>query len=77
MEDFNENERRIYDKVKEMVADAYKRGHMDGVKSALGVEAEDAKVRRFEITPLGLIALLIIILGSIFSFGMYIGGLNV
>jgi hypothetical protein len=52
---------------------------MDGVKRALlddDTEIEGSNVRRIRITPSGLIALVIIVFGSVFSLGMYIGGLN-
>jgi len=75
----DEHEREFYNKIKGLTDNAYKIGYMAGVKSVLGddeVSKEGSNVRRIRVTPSGLIAFLIIIFGSIFSIGMYIGGLN-
>ena len=84
LEDFDinnldEKEREFYNKIKGLTDKAYKVGYMDGVKRALldeETEIEGTNVRRIHITPSGLIALLIIVFGSVFSLGMYFGGLN-
>ena len=73
----DEKEREFYNKIKGLTDKAYKAGFMEGVKSIVGEDDEEVNVRRFHITPSGLIALLIIVFGSVFSLGMYIGGLNV
>lgn len=76
----DEKEQEFYNKIKGLTDKAYKKGYMDGVKSLIsdeGVEEIDGrKVRRIHITPSGLIAFLIIIFGSVFSLGIYLGGLN-
>lgn len=71
-------ELEFYNKIKGLTDKAYKAGFMDGVSKILGddTEIEGSNVRRIRVTPSGLIALLIIIFGSVFSLGMYIGGLN-
>jgi len=77
----DEKELAFYNKIKSMTDRAYKVGYMDGVKSIINDEGNDEvdgrKIRRINISPSGLIAFLIIIFGSVFSLGMYIGGLNV
>lgn len=75
----DEKEREFYNKIKGLTDMAYKKGYMDGIKRALldeETEIEGTNVRRIHVTTSGLIALLIIIFGSVFSLGMYIGGLN-
>ena len=74
----DEKELEFYNKIKGLTDKAYKKGYMDGVKSLVGdegVEEIDGRsVRHINITPSGLIAFLIIIFGSIFSLGLYLGG---
>lgn len=75
----DEKELEFYNKIKGLTDKAYKAGYMDGVKRALlddDTQIEGSNVRRIRITPSGLIALLIIVFGSVFSLGMYVGGLN-
>lgn len=75
----DEKELEFYKKIKGLTDLAYKKGYTDGVKRALlddETEIEGTNVRRIHVTPSGLIALLIIVFGSVFSLGMYIGGLN-
>ena len=75
----DEKEREFYNKIKGLTDKAYKVGYMDGVKHILNdgdEEVEEDGIRRIRVTPSGLIAFVIIVVGSIFSFGMYIGGLN-
>jgi len=74
----DEKELEFYNKIKGLTDKAYQAGYMDGVKSVIGDDEEvsSSNVRRINVTPSGLIALLIIIFGSVFSLGMYIGGLN-
>lgn len=83
IEDFDvskldEKEREFYNKIKGLTDMAYKKGYMAGVSSVLDddVEVEGSNVRRIRVTPSMLLAVLIIVVGGIFSFGMYIGGLN-
>ena len=75
----DENERQFYNKIKGLTDNAFKVGYMAGVKSVLGDDIEEvssSKVRRIVVTPSMVLAVLIIVLGGIFSLGMYIGGLN-
>lgn len=73
----DEKEREFYNKIKGLTDIAYKKGYMAGVSSILeGNDQDDTPVRRINITPSGLIAFLIIVLGSVFSLGLYLGGLN-
>lgn len=75
----DEKEREFYNKIKGLTDKAYKVGYMDGVKSIMGddvVSEEGRRVRRVVVTPSMFLAVLIIVVGSIFSLGMYIGGLN-
>ena len=72
-------EREFFDKIKGLTDNAYKKGYMDGVKHILNdgdEEVEGDGIRRIRVTKGGLIAFLIIVFGSVFSLGMYIGGLN-
>lgn len=72
-------EREFFDKIKGLTDNAFKTGYMAGVNSILGDDDEEIdgrKVRRVMVTKGGLLAFLIIVLGSTFSLGMYIGGLN-
>lgn len=74
----DEKELEFYNKIKGLTDIAYKKGYMDGVKSLIsdeGVNEIDGRsVRRINITPSGLVAVLIIVFGSIFSLGLYLGG---
>jgi hypothetical protein len=76
----DEKEREFYNKIKGLTDMAYKKGYMDGVKSIISDDGDDevegTNVRRFRVTRSGLLAFVIIVFGSIFSLGMYIGGLN-
>lgn len=75
----DEKEQEFYNKIKGLTDKAYKVGFMAGVKSVLGddvVSEEGRRMRRVVVTPSMLLAILIIVVGGIFSFGMYIGGLN-
>jgi hypothetical protein len=75
----DEHEREFYNKIKGLTDNAYKIGYMAGIKSVLGddeVSEEGSRVRRVVVSPSMLLAVLIIVLGGIFSIGMYIGGLN-
>lgn len=72
-------EREFFDKIKGLTDNAFKMGYMAGVKSILGEDDEEIdglNVRRVMVTKTGLLAFLIIVLGSTLSLGMYIGGLN-
>lgn len=74
----DEKEREFYNKIKGLSEMAYKKGYKDGVKSLVsdeGVkEIDGRKVRRINVSPSGLIAFLIIVFGSVFSLGLYLGG---
>jgi hypothetical protein len=72
-------EREFFDKIKGLTDNAFEMGYMAGVNSILGDDDEEIdgrKVKRVMVTKGGLLAFLIIVLGSTFSLGMYIGGLN-
>jgi hypothetical protein len=71
----DEKEREFYNKIKGLTDIAYKRGYMDGIKDVVGDDGERV-VKRIVLTPSSMLAFLIILLGGIFSLGMYIGGLN-
>jgi len=73
----DEKEREFYNKIKGLTDKAYKVGYMAGIKSIVGEDDEEVSVRRINVTPSMFIAVLLIVLGGVFSFGMYIGGLNV
>lgn len=62
-------------KIKSLLDGAFKEGYMEGVKSVIGDDGERV-VKRIVVTPSSMLAFLIILLGGIFSLGMYIGGLN-
>jgi hypothetical protein len=62
-------------RIKTLLDGAFKEGYMEGVKSAIGNDGERV-VKRIVVTPSSMIAFLIILLGGVFSLGMYIGGLN-
>jgi len=72
----DEKEREFYNKIKGLTDKAYKVGYMAGIKSIVGEDDEEVSVRRINVTPSMFIAVLLIVLGGVFSFGMYIGGLN-
>lgn len=63
-------------KIKSLLDGAFKEGYMEGVKSVIDDSKSDPRIRRICVTPSGMLAFLIILLGGIFSLGMYIGGLN-
>jgi hypothetical protein len=70
-------ELEFYNKIKGLTDQAYKEGFMDGVSRVLDDDKSDSPhVRRIYVKPSMMLAILIIVLGGIFSFGMYIGGLN-
>lgn len=72
-------EREFFDKIKKLTDNAFKMGYMAGVKNILGDddgEIDGRRIKRVMVTKTGLLAFLIIVLGSTFSLGMYIGGLN-
>jgi hypothetical protein len=70
-------EREFFNKIKGLTDNAYKMGYMAGIKSLLGDdEVNGQKIKRVMITKMGLLAFLIIVLGSTLSLGMYLGGLN-
>ena len=72
-------EREFFDKIKGLTDNAYKMGYMAGVRSILGEDDEQIdgrKIKRVMVTKAGLLAFLIIVLGSTLSLGMYLGGLN-
>jgi hypothetical protein len=64
-------------RIKDMVEHAYRNGYMEGIKSVVGDDEEVRVVKRLIITPSMLLAMLLIVLGGMFSLGMYIGGSNV
>lgn len=75
----DEKELEFYNKIKGLTDKAYKVGYMDGVKRALlddDTQIEGSNVRRIRVSPSMLLAVLIIVVGGIFSLGMYVGGLN-
>ena len=77
VEQLDPQEREFFDKIKGLTDSAYKMGYMAGVKSLLGDgEVDGHNVKRVMVTKSGLLAFLIIVLGSTLSLGMYIGGLN-
>ena len=63
-------------KIKVMVENAYRNGYMEGIKTVVGDDEEVRSVKRIVITPSMVLAILLIVLGGMFSLGMYIGGLN-
>jgi hypothetical protein len=70
-------EREFFNKIKGLTDNAYKMGYMAGIKSLLGDdEVNGQKIKRVMVTKMGLLAFLIIVLGSTLSLGMYLGGLN-
>jgi hypothetical protein len=81
-EDFDINkldakELEFYKKIKGLTDQAYKAGFMEGVRCAVeDSKSDNPRVRRIYVKPSMMLAILIIVLGGIFSFGMYIGGLN-
>ena len=76
--ELSEEEQRFMDKIKNLVEQAHKEGYMDGFKAGMGKSMDDegldgVSVHRIIVSKTMLLALLIIIFGSVFSFGMYIG----
>jgi hypothetical protein len=72
-------EREFFNKIKGLTDNAFKMGYMAGIKSILGEddgEIDGRKIKRVMVTKMGLLAFLIIVLGSTLSLGMYLGGLN-
>jgi hypothetical protein len=72
-------EREFFNKIKGLTDNAFKMGYMAGVKSILGEDDEEIdghNVKRVIVTKTGLLAFLIIVLGSTLSLRMYLGGLN-
>lgn len=71
-------EQMMLDKVKGMFDDACRKAYLDGFKRGMAQSMEDEgldgiEVRRIIISKYTLLALLIIVVGSIFSLGMYVG----
>jgi hypothetical protein len=60
-------------KIKDLLDGAFKEGYMEGVKSVVSNDGERV-VKRIVVTPSSMLAFLIIVLGGVFSLGMYIGG---
>lgn len=74
-------EQILLGKVKGMFDDACKKAYLAGFERGMAQSMEDeglegVQVKRIIISKYTLIALLIIVVGSIFSLGMYIGGLQ-
>ena len=79
--ELREEEQLFMNKIQNLVEQAHKEGYMDGFKAGMGQSMDDeglegVTVRRIIVSKTMLLALLIIIFGSVFSFGMYIGGLQ-
>jgi hypothetical protein len=71
-------EQILLDKVKGMFDDACKKAYLEGFRRGMAQSMEDeglegVEVRRIIISKYTLLALLIIVVGSIFSLGMYVG----
>lgn len=74
-------EQILLGKVKDMFDDACKKSYLAGFERGMAQSMEDdglggVEVRHIVINRYTLIALIIIVVGSIFSLGMYIGGLQ-
>lgn len=79
--ELSEAEQRFMEKIKGLVDQAHKEGYMEGFKAGMGQDMDDdglegVSVHRIIVNKYTLLAILIIIFGSVFSLGMYIGGLQ-
>jgi len=78
-EQLDEQEQAVFNRVKKHFDDSCKKAYLAGFSAGMKQSMEDegldgVEVRRIVISKYTLIAFLIIIIGGIFSLGMYTGG---
>ena len=66
------NEQEIDKKLRVLLSKAYDAGFEHAMRKLDG-DDEDVVVKRIAVTKWGLLAFLIIVFGSVFSLGMYVG----
>lgn len=65
-------EKEIDERLRKLLSKAYDAGFEHAMRELDGVD-DETQVRRIVVTKWGLLAFLIIVFGSVFSLGMYIG----